>query len=72
VIVYDPNKTDLMTIDRGEAEDKGLSVISNPYLQYVNRPMADPEVQELGQEPTFRCPKCHKKAMRFEFAGFWD
>ena len=72
VIAYAPEGPDLITIDSKKAEKLGLVTLPNPFLEYVHRPMGDPEVQRLGHDPAFECPKCHETTMHFEFKEFWD
>lgn len=72
VIAYDPKKPGLLTVEEQEAKDRDLRTIENPFLKYWRHPMSDPEVQRLGQEPSFVCPKCRESKMHFSHVGFWD
>lgn len=71
-IAYDPEKPGLITVETEEAEQRGLECLPNPFIEFWDRPMADPEVQDLGAEPAFRCPQCRRRSMHFHFSGFWD
>lgn len=59
VIVYDPDKNDLVTVEGGEAQRRKLKIYPDPYITG--------ELDKL-----FPCPSCGKKTMRFRHCGFWD
>lgn len=69
VAAFDADSHQLVAIERGEAQRRGMPVYEDPYQERFDE-LGNP-LPTLGEQARFLCPECMNNIMWFELLGTW-